>query len=173
MAHRRDLRVAYPKTSVLRTVQVPDRSGDTVWANTVAALQELPVPMQRFLETLCAVHGNDFDYAAARVELDDEAAKKCRKLYATKVTKTEHPVVRVHPDTGERSPVLGHYAHRFVGYNTQDSDHLFALLQSPSRGWKTPCAGTGRRATWRSGTPAPPSTTRSTTTATRSGWCAV
>lgn len=122
--------LAYPKISILRTVELPERGGDTVWANTVAAYQEFPAAMRQFLDTLWAVHGNDFDYAATRVELDDEGAKKYRQLYAARVVKTEHPLVRVHPETGERSLVLGHYAQRFVGYNTQDSDHLYALLQS-------------------------------------------
>jgi alpha-ketoglutarate-dependent sulfate ester dioxygenase len=42
---------------------------------------------------------------------------------------TEHPVVRVHPETGERALVLGHFVRRFVGLNSEDSAALLALLQ--------------------------------------------
>ena len=165
--------MVHPKISVLRTVQVPDRGGDTVRANTVAALQELPVPMQRFLETLWAVHGNDFDCAATRVELDDEGAKKYRKLYAANVTKTEHPVVRVHPERANE--VWCSATTRSALWVTTRRTRTTSLryCKVTSRGWKTPCAGTGHPATWRSGTTAPPSTARSTTTATRIGWRAV
>jgi taurine dioxygenase len=37
--------------------------------------------------------------------------------------------VRVHPETGERSLVLGHFVRRFVGLKSADSNDLFALLQ--------------------------------------------
>jgi taurine dioxygenase len=36
----------------------------------------------------------------------------------------------VHPETGERTLISGHFIKRFIGYTTHDSDHLFALFQS-------------------------------------------
>ena len=33
----------------------------------------------------------------------------------------EHPVVRVHPETGERTLLLGHFVKKFVGLNTSES----------------------------------------------------
>ena len=38
--------------------------------------------------------------------------------------------MRVHPETGERTLVSGHFIKNFIGYNTQDSDHLFAIFQN-------------------------------------------
>jgi alpha-ketoglutarate-dependent sulfate ester dioxygenase len=38
--------------------------------------------------------------------------------------------VHVHPETGERHLLLGHFVKRIAGLNRSDSDHLFALLQS-------------------------------------------
>ena len=120
-----------PKMSILRAVNLPDHGGDTVWANTVAAYHHLPTTLQQLADKLWAVHGNDFDYAASRVELlQDETSKKYRKMYAARVIKSEHPVVRIHPETGEKSLLLGHYAQRFVHYNTHDSDHIYQILQS-------------------------------------------
>ncbi|MGA2551587.1 MAG: TauD/TfdA family dioxygenase, partial [Burkholderiaceae bacterium] len=43
---------------------------------------------------------------------------------------SEHPLVRVHPVTGERTLVAGHFLKKFIGYNTQDSNHLFAIFQN-------------------------------------------
>lgn len=122
---------APPKLSVLRAVTLPEVGGDTVWANTVAAYQHLPIELQLLADRLWAVHGNDFDYAASRVELlHDDTARKYRRQYAAQVIKHEHPVVRVHPETGERSLLLGHYAQRFVGFNTHDSDRLYEVFQA-------------------------------------------
>ena len=38
--------------------------------------------------------------------------------------------MRVHPETGERSLVLGHFVKRFVGLNSAESSALFQLLQN-------------------------------------------
>lgn len=120
-----------PKLSVLRALALPDAGGDTVWANTVAAYQHLPSSLQDLVDKLWAVHGNDFDYAASRVELlHDPVAKEYRKKYAAQVIKTEHPVVQIHPETGEKSLLLGHYAQRFVQYDTHDSNRLYEILQA-------------------------------------------
>jgi alpha-ketoglutarate-dependent taurine dioxygenase len=40
-----------------------------------------------------------------------------------------HPVVRVHPETGERALLLGHFVREFVGLNTKESHALFHALQ--------------------------------------------
>ena len=37
--------------------------------------------------------------------------------------------MRVHPETGERSLVLGHFVQRFVGLSQRDSDRLLELFQ--------------------------------------------
>jgi taurine dioxygenase len=39
-------------------------------------------------------------------------------------------VVRVHPISGEKSLLLGHFVKRIKGYSQADSAHLFGLLQS-------------------------------------------
>ena len=45
------------------------------------------------------------------------------------VYETEHPVVQVHPLTGERAIVLGYFVRRLLGVSSADSGHLFAMLQ--------------------------------------------
>lgn len=120
----------YPKVSVLRAVVIPPAGGDTVWANTAAAYDELPPALKVLAEQLWALHGNDYDYAATRVEPDAHGAKKYREVFTSRLIQTEHPLVRVHPETGERTLVAGHFIKQFVGYNGQDSQHLFALFQN-------------------------------------------
>ena len=42
---------------------------------------------------------------------------------------TEHPAVRVHPESGERSLMLGGWAQKVVGLSAQSSRDLLGLLQ--------------------------------------------
>ncbi len=120
----------YPKVSVLRAVVIPPAGGDTVWANTAAAYDELPAALKALAEQLWALHGNDYDYAATRIEPDAHGAKRYQEVFTSRLIRTEHPLVRVHPETGERTLVAGHFIKNFVGHNTQDSDHLFGLFQA-------------------------------------------
>lgn len=122
--------VDYPQVSILRAVTIPPRGGDTVWANTAAAYDELTPALKTLAENLWAVHGNDYDYAATRVTPDAHGAKHYREVFTSRLVQAEHPLVRVHPETGERTLVSGHFIKNFIGYNTQDSDHLLAIFQN-------------------------------------------
>lgn len=77
--------------------------------------------------TLWAVHTNDYDYAEP--DKDEQSRQFHREEFARVVYQTEHPVVRVHPETGERALVLGHFVKQFSGFNTKESAILFNLLQ--------------------------------------------
>jgi alpha-ketoglutarate-dependent taurine dioxygenase len=119
----------YPKVSVLRSLTIPDHGGDTVWANTAAAYNELPEEFKALADRLWAVHSNDYDYAATRVEPDDAGAQHYRAVFRSRLIEAQHPLVRVHPETAERTLVAGHFLRRFAGYNTHDSQHLFEIVQ--------------------------------------------
>ena len=121
----------YPNFGILRGVVIPPIGGDTVWANTAQAYEKLPAPLKPLVDKLWALHGNDYDYAAARppVDVNDAGAKRYREVFTSRLIEAEHPVVRVHPETGERALVLGHFVKRIVGFSTQDSNTLFELLQ--------------------------------------------
>ena len=121
---------AYPKASVLRSVLAPASGGDTVWANTATAYAKLPADLQELADKLWAVHSNEYDYASAKPDVSAEKLERYRKVFTSTVYETEHPVVRVHPVSGEKSLVLGHFVKRIKGYSPADSAHLFNLLQS-------------------------------------------
>lgn len=121
---------AYPQLAVLRAVVIPPTGGDTVWANTAAAYARLPAPLKALADSLWALHGNDYDYAAKRAEPDAHGARRYREVFTSRLIETEHPLVRVHPETGERSLVAGHFIKRFVGLNGHDSQHLLAVFQA-------------------------------------------
>lgn len=58
-----------------------------------------------------------------------EKLEEYRKVFTSTVYETEHPVVRVHPVSGERSLLLGHFVKRLKGLSQSDSAHIFAVLQ--------------------------------------------
>ncbi|AEI44121.1 TauD/TfdA dioxygenase family protein [Paenibacillus mucilaginosus] len=120
----------YPKASILRALTVPGSGGDTVWANTAAAYAHLPAELRELADKLRAVHSNDYDYAARRPQASEEAARRHKEVFASTVYETEHPIVRVHPETGERVLLLGHFVKRIVGLSSSDSARLFKVLQN-------------------------------------------
>ena len=127
-------RQAPPKIAVLRAVLIPPLGGDTVWANTVAAYEGLAPEIKALAERLWAVHGNDYDYAAHRQDEDSAAVAAARAAYREVFTReryeAEHPVVHVHPETGEKALLLGHFLKRILGHSTHDGQHLFELLHA-------------------------------------------
>ncbi|MFD7504261.1 TauD/TfdA dioxygenase family protein [Streptomyces sp. NPDC001700] len=72
-----------PVASILHLVTCPESGGDTMWSNQYLAYETLSEPYREMLDGLTAVH----------------------VLKAPEVgeMKAEHPVVRVHPETGRRS----------------------------------------------------------------------
>jgi alpha-ketoglutarate-dependent taurine dioxygenase len=119
---------AYPKISILRAVVIPPVGGDTVWANTATAYENLPEPLRALADTLWGVHTNAYDYASSHVNADAAQLKRYREVFTSTVFETEHPVVRVHPGTGERTLVLGHFVQRLKGLSANDSAHLLQIF---------------------------------------------
>ncbi len=118
-----------PAASVLRAVSLPAFGGDTIWANTVSAYEQLPEHLRSIVGGLRAIHTNDFDYGR-RLAREAEAAGRKTQQFTSTIFETEHPVVRVHPDTGERSILLGGFAKHVVGLSTIDSADLIRTIQS-------------------------------------------
>lgn len=121
-----------PAISILRGVTIPPYGGTTNWANTVAAYDALTPPLRALVDDLWAVHTNEYDYVASSEDPEGDSPDRDaldRGQFRSTYYETEHPVVRVHPETGERALVLGHFVKRFVGLNTAESSALFKLLQ--------------------------------------------
>jgi taurine dioxygenase len=120
-----------PAFTFLHGVVIPAVGGDTIWANTVAAYQALPTELQDLADTLRVVHTNVYDYAAphSRAEAADPLLTKRRAEFTRTLYRAEHPAVRVHPETGERSLVLGGFASTIVGLGPQASRDLIRIFQ--------------------------------------------
>ncbi|MEV5550542.1 TauD/TfdA family dioxygenase [Streptomyces sp. NPDC052309] len=121
---------AYPAFSILRAEVIPPYGGNTLWSNTAAAYAELPESLRVLADSLRGVHTNDYDYAAARPDAPSAALEQHRKVFTSITFRTEHPVVRVHPETGERTLILGNFLQKLTGFNGPDSRALIGVLQS-------------------------------------------
>ncbi|WP_405528479.1 TauD/TfdA family dioxygenase [Streptomyces avidinii] len=121
---------AYPAFSILRAVTIPPYGGNTLWANTATAYSNLPEPLRALADSLRAVHSNEYDYAALKPDALPEALAQYREVFTSTKFLTEHPVVRVHPETGERTLLLGNFVQRINGLTGRDSRALQDLFQS-------------------------------------------
>jgi alpha-ketoglutarate-dependent sulfate ester dioxygenase len=119
----------YPKISILRGVVVPEAGGDTLWANTAAAYADLPEGLRDFAEKLWLLHSNVYDYVGNRQVVSEEGQRRYNEVFTSTRYETEHPLVHVHPETGEHALILGHFAQKVIGYGSTDSAHLLAIFQ--------------------------------------------
>lgn len=118
-----------PLGSVLRALVIPPSGGDTIWANSVTAYQDLPNHLRNLADQLWAVHSNAFDYAAAVVDLPEEV-RAYREVFTSTVYETLHPVVRVHPESGDRGLFIGGFVRRLRGLSQTESNEIIKLLQA-------------------------------------------
>jgi alpha-ketoglutarate-dependent taurine dioxygenase len=89
-----------PLGSILRAVVAPPNGGDTMFSNQAAAYAGLSPALQRFLDGLTAVHDGEAQF---RGILDSVGQGTWEGETFTSLEPVEHPVVRTHPETGEKS----------------------------------------------------------------------
>jgi alpha-ketoglutarate-dependent taurine dioxygenase len=119
-----------PSFSILRAVQLPELGGDTMWADTQSAYTRLPPPLRALAEQLRVVHTNAYDYGRSlRAEERDDTRMNRDRLMAA-VLEAEHPMVRVHEETGRRSLLLGGFAQHVSGLSSSVAADLLRIFQS-------------------------------------------
>jgi taurine dioxygenase len=86
-----------PKATVLHAVTLPDRGGDTQFANMAAAYAALPASMQDRIAGLMAIHVYQSTHSTRQLMGLSDANKE-RVPNAVL-----HPIVRTHPENGRKS----------------------------------------------------------------------
>ena len=112
-----------PFGCVLRCVECPAVGGDTMWANMVEAHSRLPEPVKAQIADLRARHSIEASFGAA-MPIEKRLALKAQYPDA------EHPVVRTHPETGEKILFVNAFTTHFTNYHTQERVR-FGLDASP------------------------------------------
>jgi taurine dioxygenase len=114
-----------PLGSMLYITETPDcGGGDTLFADMYMAFEMLSPPMQRFLESLTAVHDGALPYVGSYGTAPPEGG----------YPRSEHPVVVRHPDTGRKVLYVNSgFTTHIKGLQRWESrallDTLFSLLQ--------------------------------------------
>jgi taurine dioxygenase len=104
-------RAAPPMGAVLRCVECPPVGGDTMWANMALAYERLPDDIKARIEGLRARHSIEASFGAA-MPIEKRLALKAQYPDA------EHPVVRIHPETGEKILFVNAFATHISNYHT-------------------------------------------------------
>ena len=101
-----------PMGCVLRCLECPPVGGDTMWVNMVEAYAQLPEDIKLKIAPLRARHSIEASFGAS-MPIEQRLALKA------KFPDAEHPVVRIHPETGEKILfVNGSFTTHFTNYNT-------------------------------------------------------
>ena len=109
--------------AVLRCIECPSDGGDTIWANMVEAYSRLPEDLKTRIAGLRAKSSIEHSFGAA-MSMED------RQALSAKHPPAEHPVVRTHPETGEKVLFVGSFTTHFVNYHTPENVR-FGLDKSP------------------------------------------
>ena len=116
-----------PAFALLAGKVIPARGGDTLWADLVDAYATLSEPIQALIDPLVAVH--DANATFNRFRAEDPTGEQREKL--SKLAPVRHPVVRVHPDTGERGLFVNDtFTAAIEGLEPAESDAILSLLYS-------------------------------------------
>jgi taurine dioxygenase len=119
----------YPKITFLRSLVAPEIGGDTAFTNTIAAYEDLHPGLKALADQLWTLHTNDYDYSASRPAPRGVQQTHYEEVFTAKVFETTHPLVRVHPITGERSLLLGNFIKKILDIPGADSQLLLKLFE--------------------------------------------
>lgn len=112
-----------PSHSILRAEQVPAYGGDTQFTNVAAVYAGLSEPVQSFIDELRAEHRFGSSVSAER------STEKIGDLVRGNPLASIHPVVRVHPETGEKVVYVNpSFTREIVNLAPRESRHVLDLL---------------------------------------------
>lgn len=103
-----------PMGCVLRCVECPPVGGDTMWANMALAYEKLPGQIKEQIAGLRARHSIECTFGAA-MPIERRLALKAQFPDA------EHPVVRTHPETGEKVLFVNGFTTHFTNFHTPEN----------------------------------------------------
>lgn len=112
-----------PMGSVLRLVEGPEVGGDTMWVNMGLAYANLPEQVKEQIEPLRARHSIEASFGA-RMPIEQRLELKA------KYPDPEHPVVRTHPETGEKILFVNSFTTHFTNFHN-DTNIRYGIDYAP------------------------------------------
>ena len=100
--------------AVLRCLECPPVGGDTIWANMGKAYDDLPDHIKETIDGLYARHSIEATFGA-RMPIEKRHGLK------EQFPDAEHPVVRTHPETGEKVLFVNSFTTHFTNFHTAEN----------------------------------------------------
>jgi taurine dioxygenase len=125
-----------PLGSILRAVTLPPAGGDTNWADSQLAYDSLSAPVRRLVDGLTAVHDGTREFGYYLAQRRGGQGNEWDGETVTRLDPVEHPVVRVHPETGRKGIFVNPgFTSHIAGVSEVESrsilDLLYAHLTKP------------------------------------------
>ncbi|MBY4011032.1 TauD/TfdA family dioxygenase [Rhodococcus fascians] len=125
-----------PMGSILRPVVLPPHGGDTNWADSQLAYESLSTPVRRMIDGLTAIHDGNREFGYYLAQKRGGKGNVWDGKEVTALVPVEHPVVRVHPETGRKGLFVNPgFTSHIVGVSEAESrgilDLLYAHLTKP------------------------------------------
>jgi len=115
-----------PMAAILKSVIIPAKGGDTLWASMTSAYNGLSSRLQNFLEGLTAVH--DFSYGFKESLVEEGGTERLAEA-ATANPPVRHPVIRTHPETGKKLIFVNSlFTTHIEGLHIKESEALLSFL---------------------------------------------
>jgi len=114
------------KGAVFSALVVPDSGGETGWADMRAAYDALDGEMRAKVEVLAAHHS--LWYSQAKLGHTPKKGSEYSGYGFHDGPVPLRPIVKVHPETGRKSLVIGRHAHNIPGMSEADSERFLQEL---------------------------------------------
>lgn len=115
-----------PMGTMLKSVIIPPKGGDTLWSSMTAAYDALSFQMQTFLDGLSAVH--DFAHGFRESLAEPGGQERLADAVASNPP-VRHPVIRTHPETGKKAIFVNSlFTTHIEGLRQAESDALLGFL---------------------------------------------
>lgn len=106
------------RATVLHAIEIPDKGGDTCFANMYAAYETLPAEIKTKIDSRFALNTYEYGATSAGVKKIDEDAPTAI-----------HPVVRTIPETGRKSLFVSRLmTDKIIGMPPEESRELLNLI---------------------------------------------
>ena len=121
-----------PAGTCLFGITIPPMGGNTLFADQVAAYENLPDNLRDKADSLVAIHSAEKGYAPdGKFGASDQAKGRSMKIITDESAsrQTEHPFVRTHHETGQKALFSSAaYIQGFVGFDRQESQELLDMF---------------------------------------------
>lgn len=112
-----------PMASVLYSLEIPSKGGDTSFANMYKALEELPADLR------AAIEGRNCNHDSSTTSVGELRAGADAVLDVREAPGAMHPAIRTHPATGGKALYLGRRLNGWLeGYSVEESEKLLDRL---------------------------------------------